>query len=340
MIRRWFWFLFMLMVASSSVLAMPAAQDDCPGAPPVHLKVGAKGVVVSGQANNVREQPTKNSKFLGRLKANTIFDISQGPVCAEGMNWWFINTPNLNGWSAEGQGEEYWLAPYVPDTVSNPGGKWTVIDHQPIHFTVSRALASGVRIEPILARGDSNPAGTRFTLTGYPGASSKDKPAKATLQIYRTDDFGGYGYGEIDELNGLLNNQPVTFDDAVPVVPQPAGTQMLHAKVAYVNPTNGRGVRFITYYAQGNAAATNRVIYYQFMGITSSGYLINGQFPLNSTILAGRADLTAPGDDMLYNQWETYRGEVVTTLNGQRDNEFTPDLGLLDALVQSIQVEG
>jgi TolB protein len=41
-----------------------------------------------------------------------VFDVLEGPVCADGYAWWKIDLEGLVGWAVEGQPREYWLEPY------------------------------------------------------------------------------------------------------------------------------------------------------------------------------------------------------------------------------------
>jgi hypothetical protein len=43
--------------------------------------------------------------------------VIEGPVCADGLIFWKVENnsiPDGTGWTAEGDGAEYWLEPYVP----------------------------------------------------------------------------------------------------------------------------------------------------------------------------------------------------------------------------------
>jgi ABC-type antimicrobial peptide transport system permease subunit len=37
--------------------------------------------------------------------------VLEGPVCAENMAWWKVQYQGQTGWTAEGQGTDYWLEP-------------------------------------------------------------------------------------------------------------------------------------------------------------------------------------------------------------------------------------
>jgi dipeptidyl aminopeptidase/acylaminoacyl peptidase len=76
--------------------------------------------------NRVRAGGSKSEKQTGVLYPGAIVDVLEGPVCADGLVFWKIRGPiypaDLNstvvppdvGWTAEGDGAEYYLEPYTP----------------------------------------------------------------------------------------------------------------------------------------------------------------------------------------------------------------------------------
>ena len=84
----------------------------CPGTPETHLWVGADGVAAPGLgANNLRAQPDPNAAVIGTIPAGGAFTVTAGAVCAGGFAWWQVDYQGTTGWTAEGQGDTYWLAP-------------------------------------------------------------------------------------------------------------------------------------------------------------------------------------------------------------------------------------
>lgn len=83
---------------------------SCPNSPAPRLEVGEKGLVTPGDDNNLRDSP--NGSRVGEMKAGTEFDVLEGPVCGRGnLSFWRVQAGELTGWTAEGQGSEYWLEP-------------------------------------------------------------------------------------------------------------------------------------------------------------------------------------------------------------------------------------
>ena len=87
----------------------------CSGAPTSRLQPFSFAYVTNGVPNNVRSAPSKSAKLVGMIKGNTVLVVQpDAPVCADGLLWWKIverDEQGPGGWTAEGQGSDYWLAP-------------------------------------------------------------------------------------------------------------------------------------------------------------------------------------------------------------------------------------
>jgi hypothetical protein len=84
----------------------------CPGFPALRLAVSGQGRVVENlPPNNVRSEPTISSLRLGEIPGGGMFTVIGGPVCADNYAWWQVDYNGLIGWTAEGEGETYWLEP-------------------------------------------------------------------------------------------------------------------------------------------------------------------------------------------------------------------------------------
>lgn len=88
------------------------APSECENAPAPRLQVGQPARVVAGQgANNVRATPGKDGELVGQIPEGEQFTVIEGPKCVENMFWWHVNYDGLNGWTAEGDSNAYWLEP-------------------------------------------------------------------------------------------------------------------------------------------------------------------------------------------------------------------------------------
>ncbi|GAB4555879.1 MAG: hypothetical protein OHK0023_27620 [Anaerolineae bacterium] len=142
----------------------------CPPALPPRLKIGSQGRVTPGTPNAVRDQPSANnavSRVVGSIPGGAVFNVLNGPVCADGYAWWQVSYLGITGWTAEGEGVTYWLEPLncgfnLPSRLT-VGGRGRV----------TPGLANAVRAQPSTNRSFSPvlgeiPAGGVFNVIGGP----------------------------------------------------------------------------------------------------------------------------------------------------------------------------
>lgn len=98
---------------SSTPTSAPVVQS-CPGAPSPHLTVGALATVSDSTPNNLRSSPQVSASLIGEIPSGATFRVMGGPECSDGFAFWQVNYNAQIGWTAEGQGDVYWLSPYVP----------------------------------------------------------------------------------------------------------------------------------------------------------------------------------------------------------------------------------
>jgi hypothetical protein len=101
---------------TSTAIPTSAAADCTSGW--TRLQVGGSARV-SGSAgdtpNRVRDAPSKSANQIGLLAPGSVMTLLEGPVCADGLVFWKVASTELpggEGWTAEGDGKEYWLEPY------------------------------------------------------------------------------------------------------------------------------------------------------------------------------------------------------------------------------------
>jgi len=105
-------------------MVIPGAQQfgDC--APAMSFKPGDQVVVIDGVNNKVRWDPGKDAKVKRkRFRPGDVATVLNGPVCADGINWWEIdvNGKNLDGWTAEGKGKKIYLGKAGSQTAVSSG---------------------------------------------------------------------------------------------------------------------------------------------------------------------------------------------------------------------------
>jgi hypothetical protein len=110
-----------------SISTKPAlAQDSCSNGQRWQFSLGQIGQVNPHPPlpNNVRDAP--GGTIVSQIEAGELFRVIGGPHCtSNGLTWWEItfektdgnNTRTVNGWTAQGEGNEYWLIPFEYEPV-------------------------------------------------------------------------------------------------------------------------------------------------------------------------------------------------------------------------------
>jgi heat shock protein HslJ/uncharacterized protein YraI len=101
------------------------------------------------------------------------------------------------------------------------------------------------------------------------------------------------------------------------------------------------GYRFVGRWVQGPNPVTNEGLNYVYQGFTNDGkYLVSFFYPVSSSALpAAAADVSEEEMARADDDTEAYLQEKVAELNGLTPSDWEPDLGALDALVGSLEIE-
>jgi hypothetical protein len=84
----------------------------CPNAPAPRLRHRQQYQVVVGTgSNNLRSAPALEAPLLVQIPEGTVFSELSTPVCADDIIWWQVTYEGQTGWTAEGQGDTYFLEP-------------------------------------------------------------------------------------------------------------------------------------------------------------------------------------------------------------------------------------
>jgi serine/threonine protein kinase len=100
--------------------------DICPGSPsPSRVASGMQAVVEPGGVpNRVRAEPNIEGEVLTQMPPGAFFIIVGGPECGpdDKLRWWQVSFNGVVGWTAEGEGDEYYIAPPDLEDGGNDGG--------------------------------------------------------------------------------------------------------------------------------------------------------------------------------------------------------------------------
>ena len=193
---------------------------------------------------------------------------------------------------------------------------------------------------PVSAGGpywEAMPQHTLLSLSGYPITNHMMKPQ---VFIYPVKDLGmNEGASKIAEsLQILLQNQQAGKD--LPFLPLSNMSQMMHAQVKYLDFKNGKGVRFLTEFANGIVPVNNHDLVYTYQGLTSDGmYYVAAVLPINLDSLPADANDTDKLPSDIPNGYQKYVADTASMLDRQPASAFNPDLSKLDAMIQTIEVK-
>lgn len=92
-------------------LAQSPLLNNCPLAP--RLSPGTQGIVLVGTANVLRDTPdVTGTNIIGQIPANAEFTVLGYSLCGmDGRRWYPVEYNGFTGWTAEGEGDSYWIAP-------------------------------------------------------------------------------------------------------------------------------------------------------------------------------------------------------------------------------------
>ena len=130
------------------------------------LTAGQQAIVGPDLSLRVRAAAETSAEVIGSLDGGAVVVIDEGPVCADGHNWYAVSNDDISGWTAEGGGSDYWLLYHVACTDS-PATRLT---------TTMTATATGDRVVNMRdGAGTANTevvwavaAGDEFVVTGLP----------------------------------------------------------------------------------------------------------------------------------------------------------------------------
>ena len=207
------------------------------------------------------------------------------------------------------------------------------------------ALASSTTCEVIpesTLEMDTHPQYTTLILQDYP---LQNKFFPATISVFPVQAYGilrpDYLPGLVTELQALIaGGLPGT--SGLPFLPIFNAAQAFHSNYNLTPFVNGGGIRFLTLYAQYTAPVNNQDLFYTYQGLTTDGqYWVSAILPINHVILPETAD--PPPGGMTWDQfsanYDVYLPGMVTQLEAQLPDSFTPTLTALDALVSSISIQ-
>jgi hypothetical protein len=228
-------------------------------------------------------------------------------------------------------------SPTPTRSISNADPDGITLDTSALAQNFSVENVAAVQASPDAPYWEAAPQYRRLTLQGYPVSNHLFKPQ---IFIYPVADLASAN----EAMSKIAANLQVFLQtqqtgDQLPFLPLFNAAQELHAQVQTLDFKGGKGVRFLTQPAQGMVAVNNHELVYTFQGLTNDGkYYIAVVLPVTNPALPADSKLSDEKAKAL-NDYPTYRSGMVTLLNQQAPESFTPGLNQLDELISSIEVK-
>ncbi|HEY9152843.1 MAG TPA: hypothetical protein VIN60_08160 [Anaerolineales bacterium] len=241
-------------------------------------------------------------------------------------------------------------------TTTLPPPSGTSASFGPLSLVLPSGLSSGISGSQ-LSRADGQdvpywgltPGHTQIDLNGYVLQGKFHKPQIFIYPAQAYAELVPAAFENIHRLNNILGNPGASINsDQLPTVPFFNAAQVFASNIQIVTFQSGRGVRFLTEYAQYAASANNHDLFYEFQGLTSDGaYYIIAILPITSPLLGETSDpasavsiggVAFPNMGDPNADWKGYYNAVTVQLNAQAPTDFVPTLNLLDLLIQSIRI--
>ncbi|MFT3890641.1 MAG: hypothetical protein QM730_03330 [Anaerolineales bacterium] len=203
----------------------------------------------------------------------------------------------------------------VPSPASVQDLEGPDINYNGIRFTLDPAFGSSLYVftDEITLEGKTAHS-TRFSLTPE--------------EFCKTWCVTVYPVAEFEQAFGTFVFPPAGYRGGAAIV--------FGAQVKALSFQNGSGNRGLETFGQTNYAVSNEELKYAFRGYTmDKRYGIYVQAPMHTSALPD----VAPALDFNSQEVFDYNQKMTETLNALTPADFTPNLDVLDALVESISVE-
>lgn len=176
-----------------------------------------------------------------------------------------------------------------------------------------------------------------FDFEGYPLQGTFHKPeiilypVKAYVETNATAGDISKALDDVLRKNQLDSKQ-------LPFLPMWNAAQVFSVYRDILPFQNGRGVRYLTCYAQAIVAVNNSCIFYTYQGLTADGnYYLSAVFPIRLDVLdtpeyKNKFDPATMDDP----QYEVYLKEIFAVVEKASPDAFSPSITDLDAVVKSV----
>jgi hypothetical protein len=144
----------------------------------------------------------------------------------------------------------------------------------------------------------------------------------------------------IDALANLVKSGSTAVTGEIPILPRIEAVQILKARAKLLSFHGGKGIAFLTAYAQEPMPVGNDSLVYTFQGLTDDGrYWVALYYPVSASVLPQTVAESPELKDQTGFE-EHFGAYIEKTARALEDPQtvFTPDLAKLDALARSIEI--
>ncbi|MFN8435426.1 MAG: hypothetical protein U0V18_15480 [Anaerolineales bacterium] len=241
-----------------------------------------------------------------------------------------------------------------PVVTSQPEATGISVSFQNVQFVIPEGLASGASSEVIPAADEATagpwgvaPEYIEFVLMDY---SPRDEFKPPVIRVYPAQEYAAvnsWAQGSLAKLQAILASPSMSMtNDNLPTIPfNGAAAQQYAAQAKIVSFANGSGVRMTSQYAQFPGPILKDGSYYHYEGLTNDGkYMVAIMVPVTLPIQATAENPSAdgviyPSDISNTSALDAYFQGMTDLLNAASPDSFQPNLNMLDALIQSIQIK-
>jgi hypothetical protein len=228
----------------------------------------------------------------------------------------------------------------TPEPTQNPG-VCTHVDH--FDFCVPQQLASALvaSTKPEIndqmgAPWEVAPEHTEISLSGYPLSGTQ---LTSMIYVYPIE---RYTEMQPDTFPGVISDLKQFIDtgnaDVMPYVPFVNAGALIKARVNVYQNDQIQGGSIVTQFAQSWYPINNQMMFYTFQGMTKDGkYYINITMPITQQSMQANGDDIPGGDfEAFGNNYEQYLDTIRPVLNDAAPESFTPNIDLMQKIVEGI----
>ena len=241
-----------------------------------------------------------------------------------------------------------------PTPTSQAVTSGSLVYFQNVSFVIPEglAIATSNEIVPAVDESTGGPWGVapeyiEFVLVNY---SPSDDFFPPIIRIYPAQEYAAlnpWAQSSLGKLQAILASpsMPLTNENLSTIPFNGAAAQQYAAQAKLIAFQSGNGVGMLSQYAQFPGPILKDNSYYHYEGLTSDGkYMVAIMLPVTLPLQATAENPSAdgviyPSDISDVNALNAYFQGVTDLLNAASPDSFQPNLALLEALIQSIQIQ-